>query len=463
VNTALDYLLRHPQGDNTDLTQQFSSQVNVTPIVIILGQISDNRVDKKMAEDNWMQLVRPLANTTAYISATLEANLSKIIQNSSHPMGKKMNMFLIAFNANYSGLCSPSDANNRYVKAVQEVHQFSSSMKNSITAKVNEFNTTIGSMVVWKVVESVIFPGIYSNLFPVYQQKFADLDNAKSTLIQLFQPKPITQFGIAERFQLSKDSQAYSEAFATLQGISFAKTIYDKLNCLIGTCHSIVDTVKQYYVTSGSASQSINITADYLLPIFTYVLCKAQIPFVYSEISFLLEFIPEGLRSTQEAFAMATFQAAINYLDKLKANLTRSNANAPVKSTSPQPPIKNHERDLISFEENHSVPNNNTRTPPFNPEYRGTAVKPSTPSAPPPVEDDKFATLNRVEKEYIIALKRMNTVDAYNQLAVYYNTKGKLLKAIDYCNRALKVDPRNVVAMQNIAVYSNQLISQQTK
>ena len=44
------------------------------------------------------------------------------------------------------------------------------------------------------------------------------------------------------------------------------------------------------------------------------------------------------------------------------------------------------------------------------------------------ITEQKFDTLKNAEKAYVKALKQMNTVDSFNQLAVYYNTKGKTAK-----------------------------------
>jgi len=242
------------------------------------------------------------------------------------------------------------------------------------------------------------------------------------------------------------------EAISALQGISFAKTTYEKLSCLVIACHNIVDCVKRYYLTNPAPSnQSITVTADYLLPIFSFILVKSQIPFTYSECCFVLEFLPEGLYTAQEAFAAATFRAAVNNLDKMKMmpngflpmSSSRRSPNSskkePIRKASVTPEV---EKDLISFdEETFGLPSGSPQQ-----------------NRPQP---DSFPTLNRVEKEYIEVLKQTKTVDSFNQLAMYYNTKGNLLKAIDYCNQSLKMDRKNVIAMQNLAVYSNMLLSSQ--
>ena len=49
-------------------------------------------------------------------------------------------------------------------------------------------------------------------------------------------------------------------------------------------------------------------TMEDLLPLFIYVLCQAQIPYVYSEMSFMKEFIP-GKLELVEIVIMITFQS----------------------------------------------------------------------------------------------------------------------------------------------------------
>jgi len=435
VNTAIDYILRNPEGiDNVQESSVIArlNQVSLSPpIITSFNQISLGKGDKKLAQDNWSHLATPLANTTASISQTLETNLAKILQNTQHPMGKKVDMFITAFNANYQSIM-PQEIGSVYVKATQEVHSFLAAMKSSITTKVNEFNSPVGQTVVWKVVEAVLFPGIFTTLFRLFQQKFQEMDAINASLITVLVSNPIAHFGVSGELKLNGNIQVYGTAIATLQGISYSKSIFEKLGILKNSLHVIVDTVGQTFAAAPSL-----VNAETVLPLYAYLLSKAQIPFLHSELSLLLEFIPEFLRTTQEAFALATLQATLSQMDKF---------------VDKAPPRGPSQPDLISFED---VPRNYPSTVPFDPRN----PVPSGPLRPVNAKASQaptqFATLARAEQDYIATLKGVTSVDAYNQLAVYYNSKGKMLKAVDYCNKALRLDPRNVIALQNLAVYSH--------
>lgn len=55
--------------------------------------------------------------------------------------------------------------------------------------------------------------------------------------------------------------------------------------------------------------------ADDLLPIFAYVIVKANPPAIRSQTAFLGEFINEMLAMGEEGFAMATLETALDFLD----------------------------------------------------------------------------------------------------------------------------------------------------
>jgi len=59
------------------------------------------------------------------------------------------------------------------------------------------------------------------------------------------------------------------------------------------------------------------LTAEDLLPLFTYVLIKAQIPNLYTELGIMGNFILEPVNQSMEGFALATFEASINFMESL--------------------------------------------------------------------------------------------------------------------------------------------------
>lgn len=127
------------------------------------------------------------------------------------------------------------------------------------------------------------------------------------------------------------------------------------------------------------------------------------------------------------------------------------------------------ERDLLDFETDdfnprrdepktilqniQSVPNHSL---PSQPQISLVERKESNQRSSPNItqrEPEKFETLRKAEKAYVGALKQIKTVDAFNQLAVYYNTKGKFSKSIDCCNEAILLDPNNEIARKNLLIF----------
>lgn len=163
-------------------------------------------------------------------------------------------------------------------------------MQANITSKVAEFNTNVGNLVVWKVLEEVIFQGIFSSLYTIYQHKvdinqacltwssqYADLDSSKTKLLEDLRNVPMSQFKVPSKFQLSgvqtlstTSSTAYQ--LADTQAIwpsyfSHSKDIFwenrlrkgmnfmdwqstRQLRTCVETCEAIAECVKQHYVTN---------------------------------------------------------------------------------------------------------------------------------------------------------------------------------------------------------------------
>jgi hypothetical protein len=88
-------------------------------------------------------------------------------------MGKKIAVFALAFGTNYSSLIQAplSQITQKLPAAVMELKNFVGSLQATIIAKVQEFNSPDGKVVVWKVVETTVFKGVYELVFKMMTSK----------------------------------------------------------------------------------------------------------------------------------------------------------------------------------------------------------------------------------------------------------------------------------------------------
>ena len=160
-----------------------------------------------------------------------------------------------------------------------------------------------------------------------------------------------------------------------------------------------------------------------------------------------------------DGFVLATFEAAIGRLDFVKIPPTNTAYNQNLMefespTTTPRQGTKNTipseylptDPNLEQFASLSMSSNGESTTP--------KQTRPDTQPTQQKSDEPKFETLKKAEKAYVRALKQIQTVDSFNQLAVYYNTRGKYAKAILYCNQALALDPNNDTAKQNLAFYT---------
>eukprot|EP01114_Cavostelium_apophysatum_P011794 TRINITY_DN2628_c0_g1_i1.p1 TRINITY_DN2628_c0_g1~~TRINITY_DN2628_c0_g1_i1.p1 ORF type:complete len:664 (-),score=134.17 TRINITY_DN2628_c0_g1_i1:96-2087(-) len=523
VTAAIDFLLtqdtspsppqqtRHtPQNHQSEarIASPFPNHASMTahavnPIEQLFKNFSKVSEVKNLRE-RWPSLERSVQSAIQQTSPTLESNLLKILQNTNHPMGKKVDMFLMAFKTsmyNYSN----EDIESFTQKAVGEINTFLESMRSNIISKVQEFNVSNGPLLVWKILQTVVISGAYSQLYGYYQQKFASENTRIEKIIQNHRNITLQQLNVPQRYLLGKSGSPYSKGIETLRGLSYLRNVYDKLNVLVLTCTEILDSVREYYsVHSTPEPLLIQPSTDDLIPLLTFVMCRAQVPNLLIELSFLKDMIPEELKRGFEGFALCAFDVCLRYVETVPSPTRMSSHSANVTSQRvfssqnlmsfesdfnpreeedpsdqnvgyftqdrlqplPSPPqqSRNSTTPQQQQQQQHQIPLHSSN--PFLSDL--PSEKPTSPSttrssnSPRPsskssetstTEPNKFETLVKAEKSYVKALKQMNTIDSYNQLAVYYNTKGKYQKAIQYCNQVLLKNPENDIARKNLDIY----------
>ena len=113
----------------------------------------------------------------------------------------------------------------------------------------------------------------------------------------------------------------YHEAVLLFRRLTSSRTPRAKLSVFQLLSSQICLCVDDYYKRTGvprpPASQ-LSINADDLLSILSYILIKARLPYLVSEVAFIEDFVTDGLRISQLGYFLAVFQASIELIQNLK-------------------------------------------------------------------------------------------------------------------------------------------------
>jgi len=105
--------------------------------------------------------------------------------------------------------------------------------------------------------------------------------------------------------------QPYHRAIKTLRKISHLKSPREKLGCILQTFKDIIQSFGDFWE---HYDREAVIGADDLVPIFAYVILKARIPKVFSEMNFIWEFASDSELSGKYGYGFATFQIGVEII-----------------------------------------------------------------------------------------------------------------------------------------------------
>lgn len=186
--------------------------------------------------------------------------------------------------------------------------------------------------------------------------------------------------GIKQDFWLLPDDLSedapYFKAISKLQQLPQHETPTGKINCLVDSAKAIIESIKDYWKKKQKDTEKIEIGGDELLPLFTYILIKANTPNLCSESNFISTFISEQSSIEQGGYLLATLQTAMSFLvcleqsdmeksvkELLEAAIARHQKEdvPPIENTIDLPEIPFENLEALLADEN--LPNLNDQPP----------------------------------------------------------------------------------------------------
>jgi len=136
---------------------------------------------------------------------------------------------------------------------------------------------------------------------------------------------------------LTFDHEPYRRAIQSLKKLSSLKSPRDKLGCILITFMDIIQCVTDFWEVH---DREPVVGADDLVPIFSYVILKARVPKLYSEMSYIWEFATDAEMKGKYGYGFATFQIGVEVVARLTIDELerKQKKEAPPKPT-PTPPV----------------------------------------------------------------------------------------------------------------------------
>eukprot|EP01114_Cavostelium_apophysatum_P021737 TRINITY_DN7667_c0_g1_i1.p1 TRINITY_DN7667_c0_g1~~TRINITY_DN7667_c0_g1_i1.p1 ORF type:complete len:652 (+),score=166.69 TRINITY_DN7667_c0_g1_i1:297-2252(+) len=208
------------------------------------------------------------------------------------------------------------------------------------------------SEVVRTSVELALFSRFYQNLSELYKQRYEKEDTTYHDQCVRYKEVSPKQIGVTREFWFEGlDGPPYEEVYRILSSLTTTRNPTNKLNILLESTKTLCNTVMKYH--ESQLGTSVTIGADQLLPLLSYVLIKADIPFAYSEVMFMSDFISDAAIQGELGYTLATFQSCIQFLLHFNANDVSHIQNEQDEQKESQNEPKEHQnttKELSEFE-----------------------------------------------------------------------------------------------------------------
>lgn len=157
--------------------------------------------------------------------------------------------------------------------------------------------------------ETILLEGAWCDLFATLKVR---------TKLQLPRSRSLDAFPI-------RDAGIYTRAVDELRAISTHWTPYEKLLCLMRSCNSICQAIDEYrrepidgdrlsgLTDDASPTASSSVGSEDLLLLASYVIVRAAIPDLSSQLVFISRLIPEELIRGEAGYVLATIQTSLDY------------------------------------------------------------------------------------------------------------------------------------------------------
>jgi hypothetical protein len=166
-----------------------------------------------------------------------------------------------------------------------------------------------------KSLNSVIVSGTYDKIFPYWLRAHEAEDK-----LLLAQQRAVAVLSF-DALEIPKPFHAPQDAaIKCIQDLNNRKSTFDKLKCISETSNLILQAVNKYQESIKQTNQQV-LTSDELVPLLTYVLSRAKLLNLSSNITFMQELLIDEMLSSEYGYSFTTLEAAVAFLKEQASNL----------------------------------------------------------------------------------------------------------------------------------------------
>lgn len=318
-----DETAKRPSNDTLLVTRKRSSSLKSYFKAKFDTTVPDKRTEKKWLEDMKEQPDNKV----------LAVNyLTTIYEKPMHPLGQ-----LVIEVKELMKVSIKSSTVDDLPKIVADVNSFAERIITNSVVHYRALATNYSAEVYYhSAFFEAFFPGLYDDFFALYKVKYQHEDELHSKKVGTFLTISPGHLAIKKKFWLSLSDQqqlsddwdlkpAYHVAITTLKKLPFYHTPSRKVACLVATANAVVEAVRLHYHECKD-EQDITVSADDLLPIFTYVMIKANVSNFCSEVAFVCDFLSDYEAQSVEGYTIVTVQTCVSFIGCLEESELSQNA-----------------------------------------------------------------------------------------------------------------------------------------
>eukprot|EP01100_Stratorugosa_tubuloviscum_P012756 TRINITY_DN615_c0_g1_i1.p1 TRINITY_DN615_c0_g1~~TRINITY_DN615_c0_g1_i1.p1 ORF type:complete len:729 (-),score=285.05 TRINITY_DN615_c0_g1_i1:109-2295(-) len=222
-------------------------------------------------------------------------------------------------------------------KAQDLINQFRENFLAQITNYYKPISTINGfEACIRASIDCCLYTEITTDLFSLYTARFRLQDQTINQKFNEFQNITLAHLNAKRLFWLEEPSgalmscnllianQPYQKAIECFAKITKAKIPSEKVEILMNTSRLICQCVHTHW-QGRIPNQKMLIGGEELVPIFTYVIIKSNIPWPYSESRFIEDNLSDFVAIGEEGYMLATFQACLAYINDMTTEQLEKN------------------------------------------------------------------------------------------------------------------------------------------
>jgi len=188
-----------------------------------------------------------------------------------------------------------------------------------------DLDTPVGKDQSYATLESIFFKPLWPWLITMFRKINWSKERLLEDIMKRNKSCNPSEMRIRDRFILHDDKtnvDGYQLAIDEIKLITSYTCPLEKLECAVRTSKLIVVAVQTYWHLKDAEKDPPSIGCDDLLPLFSYVVLKSQLPQLVAECHAMEEFIHEGYLLGEEGYCLTTLHAAISYILSLENSQT---------------------------------------------------------------------------------------------------------------------------------------------